>query len=142
VLHSLTVKRTQILHTYTRDTPVVMEILLVPSFLALLLEHHLHSAAVQVLHSLVARHEFCVWFRLFRDVEQCDVGCKYSRPAALPFPVQKLYTTCMLAYSSFVKLFGIVISPPYYNTTQPLATTVYKQNLDQRTALLAPPNTI
>jgi hypothetical protein len=40
-----------------------------------------------------------------------------------------------------VKLFGIVISPPYCNTTQPLATTVHKQYLDQRAALLAHSNT-
>jgi hypothetical protein len=55
--------------------------------------------------------------------------------------VQKLNTACMFAYSSVVKLFGIVISRPYCDTTQPLATTVYKQNLDQRGALLAPSNT-
>jgi hypothetical protein len=135
----------KVLHTYIRDTPVLLEFLLVPSFLVLLPEHHLlYAAVVHVLHSFVGKNQFplqfCVRFRTLCNVEHCDVGCKYSGPAALPFPVQKLYTTCMLAYSSFVKLFGIVISPPHCNTTQPLTTTVYKQNLYQRTALLAPSN--
>lgn len=50
-----------------------------------------------------------------------------SATGALPFPLQKLKTKCMLAYSSFVNTLGILTNPPYCNTSpQPLAKTVYK----------------
>ena len=35
--------------------------------------------------------QFCVGFRMLCDVVHCDVGCKYSRPAALPFPVHDMH---------------------------------------------------
>jgi len=45
----------------------------------------------------------------------------------------------MLTYSSFVKVLDISINPMYYTVTQayPLAKTMYKQQLDQVTVVLA-----
>jgi len=56
---------------------------------------------------------------MFYDVEYCDVGNSAGIPkeAALHFPVQKLYTKYMWAYSSFVNVFSSLITPLYYNTS-------------------------
>jgi len=43
----------------------------------------------------------------------------------------------MLACSSFVKVLGILTNPPSCNTKQPLAKAVFKQQLNQVTAVLA-----
>jgi hypothetical protein len=42
-----------------------------------------------------------------------------------------------MAYSSFVLVLDILITPPYYNTTQPLAKAANMHELDQVTALQA-----
>jgi hypothetical protein len=61
---------------------------------------------------------------------------RYSTTSALPFSLQKPFTKCMSAYSSFVNVLGILTTPLYNNTAsqlQPLAETVCKQELNQDT---------
>jgi hypothetical protein len=84
-------------------------------FTALMPENHLlYDVTVHVLHRLwrgkgltqssvyilrcFAMWNFAKW-----------IHCWYSTKAAVPFPLQKLYTKCISVYSSFVNMLSILI---------------------------------
>jgi len=91
-------------------------------FIALHLEHYvLHAIVVHVLQLLVGTNqsasEFCAWCQMFYDVEYCDVGNGTGIPKQQPHYFHcRNCTKCMSAYSSFVNVFSILITPLYYNT--------------------------
>jgi hypothetical protein len=66
-----------------------------------------------------------------------DVGNgRYFTTAAVPLSLQKPFTKCMSAYSSFVNVLDFLTTPLYNNTVtqlQPLAETICKQELNQGT---------
>lgn len=106
-------------------------------FAALHPDDHLpHAVAVHGLHSVVGRNqspsEFCTRFHMFYDVG----NGRYFTTAAVPLSLQKPFTKCMSAYSSFVNVLDFLTTPLYNNTVtqlQPLAETICKQELNQGT---------
>lgn len=106
-------------------------------FAALHSDHRLPRAiAVHGLHSHMGRNqspsEFCAWFQIYYVLG----NGRYSTTAALLLSLQKPFTKCMSAYSSFVNVLGILTTALYNNKgtqLQPLAETVCKQELNQGT---------
>jgi hypothetical protein len=79
-------------------------------------------------------------YSLKGDVAFCNVGNTATIPQQQPYCFfAKKTMQCLLAYSSFVKVLVISINPMYYTTKQAcqLAKTMYKQELDQVTVVLA-----
>jgi hypothetical protein len=60
--------------------------------------------------------------------------CWYSTATALPFQLQKPYMKCMLAYSLFLNILGILTMTTAQHNTATLAYSVYKQQGGQATA--------
>jgi hypothetical protein len=73
-----------------------------------------------------------VWNVFRRGILRSGHLCRYFTTAALPLPLQKLYTGWISTWvCSPVSLLGSVTTRPYCNTTQPLASSVYNRELDQ-----------
>jgi hypothetical protein len=103
----------------------------------------LHILAFGLHYSVFAQEETSLMqnsvYSIKGDVEFCNVGNTASIPQQQPYCFIAQIMQCMLAYSSFVKVLVISINPMYYTITQayPLAKTLYKQELDQVTVVLA-----
>jgi len=108
-------------------------------FIALLLE------CVHVSKPLFFMFCICLWEGTsLLENSVCSVKCSAIWVILLVFhnssptvAIAETNVKCMLAYPPFVKVYGILTSPPYCNITRPLAETVYEHELIQVTAALA-----